>query len=233
MSSIRNWDLNTPPIGAKVIRLICKQCGSEFLRDASTSGSKPIFCSQKCAVEGRGLARRTFRKTCDICGIDFFCPPHDAERRKFCSVKCKRKSMETPSARVEIPCSACGKQLIRSTYNLTKTVFCDVACMATFRLLPAPGTNNLSAVKKWFKRPGRMVKCEECGYDKVPEVLVIHHKDRDRANNALGNLAVLCPTCHALEHLAEWKTGWKGHDSTDPVRVAVRKKNGDQKHASG
>jgi hypothetical protein len=44
-------------------------------------------------------------------------------------------------------------------------------------------------------------KCEKCGYDKYPEILVVHHKDRDRKNGAKENLELLCPNCHEEEHL--------------------------------
>lgn len=43
--------------------------------------------------------------------------------------------------------------------------------------------------------------CQECGLDswrgvKIP--LEVHHVDGNRKNNALSNLQVLCPNCHAL-----------------------------------
>ncbi|MCC6934479.1 MAG: HNH endonuclease [Candidatus Yanofskybacteria bacterium] len=44
--------------------------------------------------------------------------------------------------------------------------------------------------------------CERCGYDK-PEILQVHHKDRDRSNNDLANLALICPNCHYEEHYLE------------------------------
>lgn len=46
----------------------------------------------------------------------------------------------------------------------------------------------------------RGAACERCGYDEVPGVLETHHKDRNRRNNALPNLEVLCPTCHSVDH---------------------------------
>lgn len=39
--------------------------------------------------------------------------------------------------------------------------------------------------------------CNRCGFDKF---VIVHHKDRDRSNNKIENLEVLCPNCHALEH---------------------------------
>jgi hypothetical protein len=43
-------------------------------------------------------------------------------------------------------------------------------------------------------------KCERCGYDKCPEILVVHHRDRNRKNGAKENLELLCPNCHEEEH---------------------------------
>lgn len=45
--------------------------------------------------------------------------------------------------------------------------------------------------------------CERCGYvDKFQE-LPRHHKDRNRTNNEVGNLEVICKTCHMMEHSLE------------------------------
>jgi hypothetical protein len=43
-------------------------------------------------------------------------------------------------------------------------------------------------------------KCERCGYDKHPEILEVHHKDRNRSNGNPNNLELLCPNCHTEEH---------------------------------
>jgi hypothetical protein len=37
--------------------------------------------------------------------------------------------------------------------------------------------------------------CLRCGTERVP--LELHHVDHDETNNSLGNLALLCRTCHA------------------------------------
>ena len=42
--------------------------------------------------------------------------------------------------------------------------------------------------------------CNRCGYATSLAALEIHHKDRDRSNNTLGNLEVLCANCHSIEH---------------------------------
>ena len=44
-------------------------------------------------------------------------------------------------------------------------------------------------------------RCERCGggtWQGEPMPLELHHVDGDRTNNALDNLRLLCPNCHAL-----------------------------------
>lgn len=43
-------------------------------------------------------------------------------------------------------------------------------------------------------------KCINCDWSDVLDVLEIHHKDKNKLNNAPSNLVVLCPTCHRLVH---------------------------------
>jgi 5-methylcytosine-specific restriction endonuclease McrA len=43
-------------------------------------------------------------------------------------------------------------------------------------------------------------KCEECGYNDIPEILHVHHIDRNRKNGSLSNLKILCPNCHMEDH---------------------------------
>ncbi len=42
--------------------------------------------------------------------------------------------------------------------------------------------------------------CAHCGFG-IAEVLEVCHIDNQRANNALDNLVVLCPTCHKMHDL--------------------------------
>lgn len=46
-------------------------------------------------------------------------------------------------------------------------------------------------------------KCERCGWNEVSEVFEVHHKDRNRDNNELSNLELLCPNCHQVHHFIE------------------------------
>lgn len=45
--------------------------------------------------------------------------------------------------------------------------------------------------------------CDECGYNKLPEILEVHHVDFNHNNNKLHNLQILCPNCHRELHFYE------------------------------
>lgn len=59
----------------------------------------------------------------------------------------------------------------------------------------------------WYKR-ARLIQerdsqCESCGYSDTPIILVPHHivaRSKGGKHNP-ENLIILCPNCHALEHL--------------------------------
>lgn len=44
--------------------------------------------------------------------------------------------------------------------------------------------------------------CQKCGYSKF-DIFQVHHKDRNRDNNKLNNLEILCPNCHYEKHHLE------------------------------
>ena len=50
--------------------------------------------------------------------------------------------------------------------------------------------------------------CEWCG--KIGCRLDTHHKDRNKANNSLDNIMVLCVSCHAYLHYIEDERGLNG-----------------------
>lgn len=61
--------------------------------------------------------------------------------------------------------------------------------------------NHYKNIKARLRKYGLVTHCEECGFDKCIEILQVHHIDKNRYNNALDNLQVLCRNCHAMKHL--------------------------------
>jgi hypothetical protein len=126
--------------------------------------------------------------------------------KAYCSQKCYGVSQ-----RKEIDCLVCRAPILASRHART----CSRACANTYRTgikykLGRPRKDkvqNQRAVKIRLIE-ARGTQCERCGYGKV-EILQVHHKNRDRSNNDLTNLELVCPNCHYEEHYLEksWLNG--------------------------
>ena len=146
--------------------------------------------------------KRNPNTKCCICNKPIYRRPSEIRANKgrvFCSLSCHGVSL-----RKEIPCLVCGK-LILSGFN-KKT--CSRTCANKNRVglkykigSPKDKVKSQQALKlRLLKERGK--KCERCAYKKY-EILQIHHKDRNRSNNNLDNLALICPNCHYEEHFLE------------------------------
>ena len=234
---MRKWDIDnqSQPDAAdrQMLTFECIGCGNIFERAPTIKGRKPKYCTSACVLEALRKVRqiKDVAKNCIQCGAEFFCTKSKRNRAKFCSRDCCWRH-HGKNGSVKVPCDICGKIVSRNPSNVCKNNYCGYECMAKGKTLSAPRTNKWANVRKWFGRFGRMSECIRCGYNKHPGILVLHHKDRDRENNRLDNLEVLCPNCHALEHLEEHKNRWEGHQSTNPVKVARRKKTQEKQHAN-
>jgi endogenous inhibitor of DNA gyrase (YacG/DUF329 family) len=201
---------------------VCALCQIAFIGN-SYKGKEVKYCSRRCAIDSlklQKLERKNIQKQCLLCHKEFLVNRWKASQ-KFCSVKCSGRHNEKYGGSVKMPCATCGQLVSRSPGKVRGKVYCGYKCMAVGKTLAAPRTNNWANVRAWFSRFNRMSECECCGFKELPGILVIHHKDRDRKNNALSNLTVLCPNCHATEHYRENKEGWK-HKSNDPRKVKMR-----------
>lgn len=140
--------------------------------------------------------------SCLVCGKKIYRRPVEIKRnngRVFCSVVCYGKS-----CRKETPCSICGKPILAGLNKKT----CSRSCANKHR----EGIKyKLNRPKDKVKTQGllkirllkiRGSKCERCGFEKY-EILQIHHKDKNRNNNDLNNLELICPNCHSEEHYLE------------------------------
>jgi len=145
---------------------------------------------------------------CQICGKGIYRRPIEIKRndgRVFCSLACYGKA-----CRKENPCLVCGKLILASLNKKT----CSRGCANKHR----EGIKyKLNSPKDKVKTQGilkirllkiRGKKCERCGFGKF-QILQIHHKDKNRNNNSLDNLELICPNCHSQEHYFEnsWVRG--------------------------
>ena len=53
--------------------------------------------------------------------------------------------------------------------------------------------------------------CEQCGAHGSGLRLDVHHRNRNRRDNRLENLTVLCRQCHMQEHAKAGETGWDSY----------------------
>lgn len=63
-----------------------------------------------------------------------------------------------------------------------------------------------SLLKRLVRAGKRELRCEICGiyeWRDKPMVFELHHLNRNRSDNREENLQILCPICHAQEHIAE------------------------------
>lgn len=161
----------------------------EFINIVKESKSKSEVC-QKIGkpINGSGIRFVTAK----IKELDINCQHFDlyASKRKYLIVK---KS-----------CPVCDKVFeTRKGHKKEKTV-CSYACANT---LFRSGKNNPNykhfGTSRSYRKLVTLTACSICGYASEPRVLEVHHIDRNRKNNELTNLQVLCPLCHRLEHLNE------------------------------
>lgn len=189
---------------------ICEECREPYGWVPHDSGRKPRFCAScRFVVTARThrICMYKYPRTCVQCGISFL------SRRKeglYCSKKC-HVTYRYRNGKVELKCATCGdifKTCVAGSRR-SKHIYCSRECMWAGKIKDLPRTNVWGSVRKWFSRYGRMKECARCKFSDEPGILVIHHKDRNRDNNKLDNLEVLCPNCHAREHLKENKEGWQ------------------------
>ncbi len=146
------------------------------------------------------IYKRKPNTKCQTCGLKIYKRPCQIEKgRVFCNSICYGLAN-----RNETPCVVCGKLIMAQFHKTT----CSRSCANVNRTgvkyrinSPKDKVKDLRSIKLRLisKRGG---KCEKCEYNKV-EILQVHHKDRNRKNNDLSNLELICPNCHYEEHLLE------------------------------
>lgn len=196
--------------------MACENCGTSVLVPPNRF-QKFRFCSRKCGWHYKAKHERAECR-CATCGKDFTVPLLRRSTARYCSTSCYYKAMSKKGG-VTLTCTVCGSEYHRSPSHLRyKVQTCSLKCSGIARRAERPTSKDFPSVRNWMKRNGNIHRCARCGYAEVPDILVVHHKDRNRTHNDLSNLEVLCPNCHSLEHLRENLLGWT-HKSTKRAKT--------------
>lgn len=183
---------------------------------------------------------KTISQTCQTCKANFNAPLKEVNRgnAKYCSKICSVEGVKKKQIlrnllknKPNVQCSYCKELFYKniSKQKLSKSglYFCcrehkDSAQRIEFGLkkLQPPHYSEAMTDYREFAKRNKIFKCERCNYNKYEEVLQVHHKDRNRENNTIENLEILCPTCHMEEHFLNKDSKWKTKTAT-PEKAAV------------
>jgi hypothetical protein len=128
--------------------------------------------------------------------------------KSFCSKECLSKAKFVS---YKEKCYNCKKEIIVTPSRLKKSksgrLFCSSACSSsTNNSLYRKDINNpnftegLNFHRRLVKENLETICCTRCQWNEFPEILQVHHKDRNRENNEKFNLEILCPNCHMGNH---------------------------------
>ena len=143
----------------------------------------------------KGVHLPRVHKLCAQCGQPFSHPASDVDRR-HCSWEC---AYPRPLPISTIVCLWCHREYQPSRNRPEKPRrFCSSSCGRHWHNEQRKRINRTVDRQTLFTERGGC--CERCGWDAVPEVLEVHHIDRNRRHNTRENLLLLCPNCHAIDH---------------------------------
>lgn len=155
----------------------CIQCGTpKSVRQIDLDRGDGRFCSKTCFADwhrGRKRVSHAPNKICALCAAPFYRHPSKAKSSSGLYYCCR--DHKDQAQRLDSTISG----VLRPSHYGSGNGSSD------YRERALAHFNNV---------------CDCCGFSDVPEVLVVHHRDRDRTNNTLDNLRILCPTCHDVDH---------------------------------
>lgn len=171
----------------------------------------------------------TIQRQCETCQTVFEAAIKEVNRGygRFCSRSCsaRRKRLAKES---NCECDYCGRDFYRVASKLTTKsgyIFCSRECKELAQSVSTEGFERLqphhyndgSSSYRRIAFRYHVNVCNRCGWCQEVDVLEVHHKDRDRLNNRLDNLEILCPTCHQLEHFCAGDGRWRSNVEEAPA----------------
>ncbi len=99
-------------------------------------------------------------------------------------------------------CPVCNSVFSDKKYIIEDQTTCSVSCANTYFRSGKDNPNYIDGKTSYRKLAISKLGafCGECGYNSNEKVLEVHHIDKDRSNNNISNLIVLCANCHKLKH---------------------------------
>ena len=180
---------------------VCKGCGKEITYKLKAGKPTKQYCCAACQ-----LAHTVPTKilTCVDCGKQFEFHGRTTKLRcDDCWHKHRSKSvmaeraLRDPTVRIGVG-SGGGQN--------TETTISDEARVQTNARRRAYYAANAEKMREAARSRYRAKVmtghdvCEICGFADDQDALVVHHKDMDRTNNDISNLAIICANCHMVLH---------------------------------
>jgi hypothetical protein len=188
---------------------------------------------ERLYIQDGPIKRTALKAICLYCKNEFLRRKDAPDGKwKYCSHKC---SSTASRKRVKLVCTTCSKEFEKKVSGLVGSksglYFCCRKCKDFAQSFRGNCTeirpnhyregDGSGYYREWMK--DEISKgCEVCS-EKMYFKIAVHHKDGDRSNNSLENLAVLCFNCHATRHLVknnkgEWVLNYKHLTPEDVVR---------------
>lgn len=169
-----------------LVPIACETCNATFRPSTRTRR----YCSQRCARVAPCSNSTRENRACLTCGTVF--TARRSAKQQHCSYRCGA-ALRRLKARI---CPVCGGSFVPSE---GRTLTCSRSCGRKLTGITR-GMASMSASNAKVLLRQATFACEICGWDTEPGVLELHHRDRNRKNNARKNLALVCPNCHAIDH---------------------------------
>lgn len=168
----------------------------------------------------QGAPMPNVTRNCEWCQAEFVAHTRDTKRgrARFCSLSCSGKAGnalkprgKNPAHWVTVSCATCGTDFEKKLSSLANSksglYFCcrshkdQAQRLGGIEEIMPPHYGSKSTVTSKDYSFARTSVCQRCGYGDHPEILHVHHINRDRTNNDPSNLICLCPNCHDTDHL--------------------------------
>jgi hypothetical protein len=160
-------------------------------------------------LDSTGRKRLFNYYTCDYCGIEYKKQARQsvgAKYEHFCSTNCGT-SLDINNKYTELECAHCNTVFKRLKSKLSTSkhsvYFCSRECKDIGQsyienIMPDHyGTGSSNYRQKAFATFKH--ECAACSFNNE-YALEVHHIDKNRDNNKINNLIILCANCHTLVH---------------------------------